>query len=214
MGEADNADLLKRVERLEAIDAIQNVMGRRAYVHSAGLYERELDECWALEHDDIEFEPVQLGAWVGRDVVRTVLTGLAGPEGVPPGHMFEHALSTRFIEIAEDGQTARGLWISPGHETYRPFGSDKPRATWNWCRYDVEFVKESTGWKIWHMKIYNTFNTPFDQDWVDVILNPPPGSFDVAEVPPGLPPIGRKTGYPSEYRPDHVNLQLPLPPKP
>lgn len=214
MGDVDTSALLKRVERLEAIEAIETVMGRRAYLHSAGLYEREIGECWSLERDDIEFEPVQLGAWAGRETVTGVLTGLAGPDGVPPGHMFEHALSTRLIEVAADGQTAIGLWISPGHETYRPFGSELPKATWNWCRYSVDFVKEKAGWRIWHVRIFNTFNTPYDQDWVDVIRNPPAGAFDMTTLPPGMPALARKTGYASEYRPDHKNLRQPLPPEP
>jgi hypothetical protein len=60
--------------------------------------------------------------------------------------LVEHTLTILVVEIAEDGLTAKGVWISPGHETF-PVG-DKLKDYWSWGRYAVDFRKEDGKWKI------------------------------------------------------------------
>lgn len=79
------------------------------------------------------------------------------------GLMIEHTLTTGMIEVADDRGTAKGIWISPGHETFPMAGECRPH--WSWGRYGVDFVREDGQWKIWHLHVLTTFRTPYDQSW-------------------------------------------------
>ena len=88
-----------------------------------------------------------------------------------------HEMDTEVIEVAADGKTAKGAWISPGHETYvdgqvpgRPeeTGDGKAHAEWCWGKYAVDFIKDADGqWKIWHMRLYPLFKCEYGTSWVD-----------------------------------------------
>jgi hypothetical protein len=79
------------------------------------------------------------------------------------GLMIKHTPPTVVIEIAEDGQRAKVVWVSPGHETF-PVAKGPPKAHWSWGQYAVDFRKEDGKWKIWHLHVRTTFRTPFGQD--------------------------------------------------
>lgn len=211
--------LERRIERLEANLAIQNVMGRRAYLHSAGLYRRELDECWSREREDIAFEPENWGVWEGLD---TIQRSYNDPPEIP-GMLIEHTITTGVIEVAEDGETAKGVWISPGHETFA-FPGEDPIPHWCWGRYAVDFVKENGEWRIWHLHILTTFRTPYDQSWVDSAVNPPAHfpkkgeRFDIRSdeelEAAGMVPPTRGVTFNQPYDVDAVPAYQPVPPSP
>ena len=81
------------------------------------------------------------------------------------GTFFEHDLCTPTIAVAEDHQTARGVWHSPGVETFGNFDGSAPRSMWCWARYAVDFIKDKGEWKIWHTHFYATFLSPFERSW-------------------------------------------------
>lgn len=86
------------------------------------------------------------------------LTGAAtggGPASMAPLHM--HLLTTPIIQVAKDGATARGVWISPGVE-----GSG-----WGWMKYGADFRKDHGQWKIWHLHIYGLFMAAYDKSWAE-----------------------------------------------
>jgi hypothetical protein len=89
------------------------------------------------------------------------------------GVMFTHTLTSPAIVVAGDGQTARAIWQSPGHETDPRIGPDggsedsKPVAAWVWGRVEAAFIKERGTWKIWHYHFYLTFRSPFYTAWSD-----------------------------------------------
>ena len=93
------------------------------------------------------------------------------------GAVMMHEMDTEVIEAAEDGKTAKGAWISPGHETYvdgqvpgRPdeTGDGKAHAEWCWGKYAVDFIKDADGqWKIWHMRLYPLFKCEYGTSWVE-----------------------------------------------
>jgi hypothetical protein len=159
----DTSALLRRITRLEDIQEIHNIMGRRAYLHSAGRHDREIEELWSTR-DDVVFEAEDMGAWTKlSSIKKSYVNGNPFPSGTK-GLMIEHTLTTPVIEIAEDGRTAKGVWVSPGHETF-PVAEGPPKAHWSWGRYAVDFRKEDGKWKIWHLHVLTTFRTPFGQDW-------------------------------------------------
>jgi hypothetical protein len=127
--------------------------------------------------------------------------------------MTEHALTTPVVEIAEDGQTAKAVWISPGHETF-PIPGREPAAHWSWGRYGVDFIKVDGEWKFWHFHIYTTFRTPYDQSWVYSARHRPPYFPDVGEVMDGMEKPPRPVTFNQPYHPDTAQIMQPVPPVP
>ena len=190
------ASLEREMERLQAVTEIQNLVGRYAVLHTPKTMARSW-ELFALKQPDVSVEIAMWGVYIGGEKIKKLYTTMG--EGVPmPGAMFEHQFTTPIIEVARDGQTAKGLWFSPGHET--PPVEGKPEARWCWGKYGADFIKEDGEWKIWHFHFYDTFMIPFDKSWVDT----PQPPRDAIEEQPGLkmdkPPTVRSTYYPDEMR--------------
>lgn len=75
-------------------------------------------------------------------------------------------LSTPCIEIAEDFQTAKGLWTVTAQVT--AVDEKGPAGFWAYGKAAMDFVLEDGQWKIWHMWICTDYLTPaggtFDPD--------------------------------------------------
>ena len=183
------------VERLKAVHEIQNLVGRYMVIHTPATTSKSW-ELFALKQPDVSVEIAMWGVFVGAENIKKLYEEGHGEPVV--GTMFEHQLTTPIIEVAEDGQTAKGLWFSPGHET--PMIDGKLEARWNWGKFGADFIKEDGEWKIWHFHFYDTFMIPFDKSWVDT----PQPPRDAIEEQPGLkmdkPPTVRSTYYPDEMR--------------
>lgn len=206
--------LVARIERLEAIHEIQNLMGRRAYLHSASLNDREFAECWSQERDDVAFEAEDWGVWDGRELIEKIYIDENPFPADTPGLMIEHTLTTGVIEVAQDGQTAKGVWISPGHETFPIVPGELPKPHWSWGRYSVDFVKESTGWRIWHLHVLTTFRTPYDTDWVHNAVTRPEYFPEEGDTMEGMTPPSRPVTFNQPYSPDLPPAYQPVPPAP
>ncbi|MBN1629759.1 MAG: nuclear transport factor 2 family protein [Thermoleophilia bacterium] len=207
----EESTVLERLERLESIHEIKQLMGRRAYLHAASLHGRELDECWAQETPGMTFEAEDYGVWKGLESIRKAYVD--GMPPVEPGLLVEHCLTTEVIEIADDGNTAKGVWISPGHETF-PVPGRTPIAHWSWGRYAVDFVKERGAWKIWHLHVLTTFRTPYDQDWVDSSINRPAHLQPLGETLPGMHAPDGPVTFNQPYSVDVTPVLQPEPPAP
>ncbi|KAL2855147.1 SnoaL-like domain-containing protein [Aspergillus pseudodeflectus] len=214
MGSTDAVNvelLLQRLERLEGIHEIEKIMAHRAYLHSAGRHDREFDELWS-KREDIVFEAEDWGAWTTRDsVYKAYVIGNPFPPSTP-GLMIEHSVTTPVVEIAEDGETAKGVFISPGHETFPIDGVCHPN--WSWGRYAVDFIKEEGKWKIWHLHVLTTFRTPFDQSWVTTALKKPAFLPEDGEVIEGVARPDRGVSFNQPYHPEKNPKYQPVPPEP
>jgi hypothetical protein len=203
--------LEERIQRLEDIHEIQNLMSRYEYLHTAGLQDETAD-LFAKKTPGVRAEIANWGVYEGIEGIRRLYPGFHKYlEGNPAGQMFMHALTTSVIEVAGDGKTAKGVWISPGHETIRdPEG--KPQAMWTWIKYGNDFVKEDSKWKIWHLHVYGIFHTPYEKSWVEVSGEIP---FEISvPVPDELKP-DRPTTHPLWwYRPTVAPENVPAPPEP
>lgn len=67
------------------------------------------------------------------------------------------------IEVAGDGQTAKGLWYCWGSQAQ--VLSCGPTASWTWGYYAADFVREGNGWKLWHLQITNDVDARCGTDW-------------------------------------------------
>jgi hypothetical protein len=175
--------LEQRITRLEDIQAVQVVLGYYEEYQSALQFDRVLP-LFALEAADVRWEPGP-GAWIGANDVRAALMAQQHQENDPQwarihsGEMHVHTLATPIIVIADDGQTAKATFDSPGLETLSGIGH-KPDARRGWCRYGVDFLKTPTGWKIWHLHVYGVIFSPANKSWVDAPGFPPqPKATDV-----------------------------------
>jgi hypothetical protein len=229
--------LLERIETLEKnvrraldIQEIKNLMARELYYHAAN--KEYLEETYALKTPGvaIEYNDGTHIRFEGAEAIRASkeeqkgmfgqshLQGMRSlypwieddPKNEYIGMSTFHYLTTDCIEIAEDGQTAKAAWASPGYLTQ--FWGGKLRAYWHFDRYGIDFVKEDSKWKIWHRHVYRDFLTPFEQSWVENSLNP-------ESVGRPLPPLqaGAGPGTDTEnapYYPFKVSKLLPKPPEP
>ncbi len=162
----DYEALLHQAKRLEALQEIRNLMGRYSYLHSA-FRNKEYAELWAKRDDDRLVMP--FGKFVGWEAVRHCYVDLHGERSNPAdldelrGLMMIHLMNTEIIEVAADGKTAKGVWLSPGTETAPQTGKEK--GAWCWGKYEVEFIKEDGTWKFWHMILYPLFLSPYNRSW-------------------------------------------------
>ncbi len=72
-------------------------------------------------------------------------------------------IGSQIIEIAEDGQTAKGIWHCQG--AYAEIEAAGPVSYWTWGYYCVDFIKEGEDWKIWHLLYVNDVDSPCGQSW-------------------------------------------------
>ena len=217
------------VQRLNDIHDIQNIMSLHEYYHTAGMHKEEVEEIWAQKTPGVSWETGDLGRFEGIEAIRSIyvdgkeMVGEANlkemrelypqieddPKNKTIGTMNVHMLTTPMIEVAEDGKTAKGIWMSPGHVTQVRGG--KLTACWMWEKYAVDFVKEDGKWKIWHFHVYTDFQTPYDKSWVENSLEP--------KLPPAFPPGFPKSNKPMtvdypQYSPFTVPKNEPKPPVP
>ena len=167
---------LKALERAAAVNDIARLMGKFMSWqcrHNDPDFPSMRDS-WKLfaDRDDCSLEIEDYGVYRGIAHIRSWFEkfGAVKPyEGV----MFNHQLASPQIVIAGDGQTARAVWQSPGHETdprHAPDGGaedSRPFATWCWGRVQASFIKENGQWKIWHYHYYLVFRVPFYMSWTD-----------------------------------------------
>lgn len=81
-------------------------MGRYEVVHNPLTMWRTPIDCFALTMPDVSMEVSDWGVWVGAEAVQYLFGTVMKEE--PVGTMFIHTLATPVIEVAGDGQTAKG----------------------------------------------------------------------------------------------------------
>ena len=126
--------LAERVQRLEDIEEIQKLMSRYAYLNTAHKYDECVDQLFSKSTPGQKVQISGWGIWEGLDAASRCYSGahkwMANTLFGLPGTLMQHAFTTPLIEVAGDGKTAKGLWISPGHEA-RPEGG-VASAYWVW----------------------------------------------------------------------------------
>lgn len=85
-------------------------------------------------------------------------------------------LDTGVIEIAADGQTAKGIWMIRG--SYSDLTDQGVISYWVWGYMACDFVWENEEWKIWHMQEVYDVHTPCGTSWAKG-----PGTTDYPREP-------------------------------
>ena len=206
MTQANLEALSREVERQNAIVDCKNLMGKVMY-HGVAWLNRKMVELWSRREDCLLEMP--WGIYDGRAGVERCYLEDFGDRSEPgwaekrKGVMMLYTCDTPIVEVSQDGQSAKGVWISSGADTWRE-GDEHPQGYWRWGKYALDFVKEDGVWKIWKMRFYPFFLTKFDQSWTEAPAydwaffpvtpdrprEPPVYHYDgVAAYPTGQPPI-------------------------
>lgn len=96
--------------------------------------------------------------------------------GIGPFHV--KPLTAPVIEVAEDGETAKGLWFCLGCNA--EVTSRGPEASWTWGYFAGDFVYENDDWKIWHLQYLNDVDSLCGQSWGKAVESYP----ELAEFAP------------------------------
>ncbi|MCD7749765.1 MAG: nuclear transport factor 2 family protein [Oscillospiraceae bacterium] len=168
MTDANLEALTHELQRQMAIHDCKNLIGKVMYYGVAWLNQK-LVELWSQREDCLLEMP--WGIYDGRKgVERCYLQDFgdrsAMDENQLKGIMMLYTVDTPIVEVAEDGQTAKGVWVSSGADTWRE-GDEHPQGYWRWGKYAVDFILEDGVWKIWHMRFYPFFLTKYDVSWTE-----------------------------------------------
>ena len=197
-------ELMLQAERLEAAQACRNLMGRYSYLHTA-FRNKEFMELWA-KRDDVS-QTMPFGKFVGYEGVYQSYVGFHGDRYNPEdyeqlrGLMMIHEMCTDVIEVAADGKSARGCFITPGVIHSRLTADKGPDGKVHrspkychvlWERYGSDFVCEDGEWKYLHEHVCPDLvgdmdHTNWAADEYERITSPNPGEA----MPPtlGCPPV-------------------------
>ncbi len=120
--------------------------------------------------------------------------------------------STPLIEIAGDGETAKGLWYC--HGTAADLTPGGVASTWSWGYYCADFVKEDGAWRFWHLCWLNDIVTLCGQTWTkpNVPYPPLPEFADVEKLALPAPTVACTVR--ELYRPDRPFTPTPPLPEP
>ena len=196
-------DLLEHeAERLRSINEVQNLASMYQYYHQTCTMKRTL-ELFAMKQPDVMMS-MHMGTWEGPDKLRGLYEHVLRED--PIGSIMEHHMTTPVIVVAQDNQTAKGVWFTPGVECIP--GISK-HAYWDWARYGADFIKEDGQWKIWHWQFYTTFRCRFTESFMEE-----PDHIDMDERVISLCPPSRWDGFDEVYSLDTARRMCPVPPVP
>jgi len=200
-------ELETEVRRLRDILEIQNLQSRYNFLIGMNLGDRVPEEVFAKKHSDVSFEIGDVGRWEGLESIRRVFGKLTQV----PGKMGLIMAIQPLIEVAKDGETARGQWMGFGPtalpEKASPEAEPVLTAFWMCGKYDMEYIKENGAWRIKKLLYAYAFVTPFDKGWVKQPMPNDYGSF--LKQPGGEPDKPASNFYP--YGPDKTEfIGVPL----
>ena len=202
-------DMEKAVQAYET-QQIRNIMGKYEYYHMAKMH-KETKNLFAQHTEGVYIDNSSLGRYDGLEgVERFFVKFHEYLDGDKKGSLCIHTLTTEVIEIAKDGKTAKGLWLSPGLETRKSLVTGKLESYWIWGKYAVDFIKEDDEWKFWHFYITDNIHCDYHCSWTendkgkeDVLLDPNIPIPDGPSIYPG-----------TTYSLDHIEQLIPPVPEP
>jgi hypothetical protein len=149
--------LTVRVEKLEAVRAVKKLQRAFGYYLDRGLWDDAAD----LFADTGTVEIGVDGVYVGKAHIRDYFQKLGGGQpGLIYGQLNEWLQLQPVIDIASDGQSAKGRWRDLGMS-----GQYKKHAEWRDGIYENDYVREGGVWKIRSVHLYVNFVAPYDKGW-------------------------------------------------
>jgi hypothetical protein len=173
----------ERIARADTSQQVENVKAKHSYLHGradgagewGAIWSKSGDASWAHAFGRMRgFDQVWYGNVTRYDAMAMenyIASYETYPEigGKDPRPLMEasvHTLVNDVIEVAADGKSARGSFITPGviHSVLTPLGHRYCHVLWE--RYGSDFVLEDGGWKYLHEHVCPDILTRLDTaDW-------------------------------------------------
>jgi hypothetical protein len=226
------AEAERLAQRAQDRGAVENLFSTYMYLHNA-FRDEEIVPLWVKPvTPGIHAQYSNLGVYTTWQSV----TEYHRDRPAPVGKLILHYTTTPVIEVAEDGGTAKGVWVMTGLESgltdpevavnvpdyfFAPGEvlGKKVWAHWVWCKYGVDFLKQDGTWKIWHFRCFEVARAPFDENWISFAArNAEEFDKDLMYFgedgrPRFMPePDGPATRLAKRYRPDEAQELEPRPP--
>ena len=172
--------LHQRIHNADGSQQIENLKAIHAYTHARNWPVEEWDNIWDLS-DDCSWAH-GFGRWRGGYKVYLnsvtewdiptfqnymklykLYPDVMGMDPRPLNFSPVHVLSSDVIEVADDGRSARGAFLTPGniYEYLKP--QQRRRAIFMWERYGADFVCDENGrWKYLHEQVCPDMGGPMD----------------------------------------------------
>ncbi|KAK1997181.1 hypothetical protein LX36DRAFT_749906 [Colletotrichum falcatum] len=168
-------------ERAQARVTIENIFSKYMHLHNA-FRDEEIKPLWVKRGTEgIHAQYTNVGVYTDYDSVMKYHSGRPSPVG----KLILHMTNTPVIEVAEDGQTAKGFWLMNGLESgmanpnnvgampenlYEPVEKNvqgkRVWAHWVWCQYALDFLKQEGEWKICHFRCIEVARAPYSENWI------------------------------------------------
>lgn len=185
------AALEARVQRLDDRAAIEKLTRAYGYYVDKQLWNEVVDTF----SDDARVEIAGRGVYrnkAGVDRLFRLAMG-GGKIGLRDGGLFNHMILQGVVNVAPDGQTAKGRW-----RAFVQIGQHKAFGLWSEGTYENEYVKRGGVWLIKDMHFYATYYTPYDQGWAKVAL---PNNGPSKDYGPDEPQSVQYDVFPGHYVP-------------
>jgi hypothetical protein len=182
------ADLVRRAQLLEDEQSVLNLQRTYGYYIDRGLWKQAAD----LFAPDGSREVGLAGVYVGRERIRQSLA-LTRPRGLRAGELNDHLQIEPIVDIAPDGQTARGRIFELA---FVGGGGEPARLVQN--VQENEYLRQGGVWMIKSLHTYTILGTDYGQGWGKSAL-PAPSASKV--LPPDRPPTVMYETYPKVYTP-------------
>lgn len=233
--EAQVAQLQKTAQANADRAAVENLFSRYMYLHNA-FQDNQIVDLWAKKGTpDIRAQYSNLGVYTNWDSIISYHRDRPSPIG----KLLFHYVTTPIIEVAGDGQTAKGLWIVNGLEsglTDPELAKNMPdwmfekdmvdgKKVWMhnvYLKYGIDFIKQDGQWKIWHFHCFEVARAPYGMGWIPfaAAAQDDPFNFDLMYMgddgkPVFMPkPDGPASVLNNTYRTDAAQKLEARPPEP
>lgn len=224
----------RQAERAKDRGEVENLFSTYMYLHNA-FRDEEIIPLWVKPGTPgIRAQYSNLGVYTTWESVTAYHRG----RPTPVGKLILHYTTTPVIEVAGDGETAKGVWIMTGLESGltepeiaehqpdfffepAPVRGKRVWAHWVWCKYGVDFLKQDGAWKIWHFRCFEVARAPYHENWIQ-FQSRDAESFDKDLMyfgddgrPTFMPAPDAPATEPAErYAPDRRQQLQPPPPAP
>ncbi len=174
---------LREAEKAGAYQGINNCVAAHLYSYRAQGQQNEIDVYWSKRHDEIsywhndgydaikDFFVVANGSKMRARKLELIhkyypeIEACSENEGM--GDMVAKGATTPYVAIAEDGQSAKGLWMTPGNCT--EVGLDcRPKVAHMQEKLGIVAVKDEDGeWRILKLRTYVEFVTQLPSELLE-----------------------------------------------
>ncbi|KAF5263266.1 hypothetical protein FOXYS1_5988 [Fusarium oxysporum] len=179
--EARLAAVEKLAQRAYDRGEVENVFSKYMHLHNV-FQDEQIKDLWVKRGTPgIHAQYTNVGVYTDYDSIMAYHSGRPSP----PGKLILHETTTPLIEVAGDGETAKGFWLMAGVESgladpknvgtmpeflYEPkeknVDGKRVWTHWVWCHYALDFLKQDGQWKIWHFRCLEVTRAPFSENWI------------------------------------------------